>query len=58
MPIIELHLSNPHKREAFRHHSYTSRVATGIVAGFGARGYEIALEAMARMVEDAAAAKK
>jgi 3-dehydroquinate dehydratase-2 len=58
MPIIELHLSNPHRREAFRHHSYTSRVATGIVAGFGAHGYEIALEAMARLVQNAAPAKK
>ena len=58
VPIIELHLSNPHRREEFRHHSYTSRVATGVVAGFGARGYEIALEAMASMIEDTAGAKK
>jgi 3-dehydroquinate dehydratase II len=58
MPIIELHLSNTHKRDAFRHHSYISRVATGIIAGFGARGYELALEALAGMIEDAAAAKK
>jgi 3-dehydroquinate dehydratase-2 len=58
MPIIELHLSNPHRREPFRHRSYASRVATGIVAGFGAHGYELALEAIARMVETAAAAKK
>jgi 3-dehydroquinate dehydratase II len=58
MPIIELHLSNPHKRDAFRHHSYTSRVATGIVAGFGAHGYEIALDALAGMVEDIAAPVK
>jgi 3-dehydroquinate dehydratase II len=58
MPIIELHLSNPYKRDAFRHHSYTSRVATGIVAGFGAHGYEIALDALAGMVEDIAAPVK
>jgi 3-dehydroquinate dehydratase II len=58
MPIIELHLSNTHKREEFRHHSYMSRVATGIVAGFGAYGYEIALDGMAKMVAAAAAAKK
>ena len=57
MPIIELHLSNPHKREAFRHHSYTSLVATGIVAGFGAHGYEIGLEAMVKLVQGAAAKK-
>lgn len=45
IPIIELHLSNPHAREAFRHHSYVSPVATGIIAGFGAAGYALALEA-------------
>ena len=50
VPIIELHLSNPHAREAFRHHSYVSPVATGIVAGFGALGYETALMAMMRML--------
>ena len=44
-PIIELHLSNVHRREAFRHHSYISLVATGVIAGFGAHGYELALEA-------------
>jgi 3-dehydroquinate dehydratase-2 len=58
MPIVELHLSNPHRREAFRHRSYASRVATGIVAGFGAHGYELALEAIARMVGNAAAVEK
>ncbi len=46
IPIVELHLSNPHAREAFRHHSYVSPVATGIIAGFGAKGYELALEAV------------
>ena len=46
LPVIELHLSNPHSREAFRHRSYVSLVATGIIAGFGARGYELALDAM------------
>ena len=50
IPIIELHLSNPHAREAFRHHSYVSPVATGIVAGFGALGYEMALRTMLRML--------
>ena len=50
VPIIELHLSNPHAREAFRHHSYVSPVATGIVAGLGAMGYETALTAMMRLV--------
>ena len=50
IPIIELHLSNPHTREAFRHHSYVSPVATGVIAGFGAHGYELALEAALRLI--------
>ena len=50
IPIIELHLSNPHAREEFRHHSFVSPVATGIVAGFGALGYEMALTTMLRML--------
>lgn len=53
IPIIELHLSNPHAREAFRHHSYVSPVATGIIAGFGAAGYETALSAMLRLISKA-----
>lgn len=50
-PVIELHLSNPHAREAFRHHSFVSPVATGIVAGFGAKGYEHALGAMIGLLD-------
>ena len=53
-PIIELHLSNTHRREAFRRHSYVSPVATGVIFGFGAHGYELALEAIARLIADAA----
>jgi 3-dehydroquinate dehydratase-2 len=49
-PIIEVHMSNIYRREPFRHHSYISKAATGIVAGLGADGYEIALEAMARLL--------
>ena len=45
---IELHLSNPHRREDFRHRSYVAPAADGVVAGFGALGYELALEAVAR----------
>ena len=45
---IELHLSNPHRREDFRHRSYVALAADGVVAGFGALGYELALEAVAR----------
>ncbi|WP_342640775.1 type II 3-dehydroquinate dehydratase [Rhodoligotrophos ferricapiens] len=42
-PILEVHLSNIHKREPFRHHSYVSRVTTGVICGLGAAGYELAL---------------
>ena len=52
IPIIELHLSNVHTREAFRHHSYVSPVATAVMAGFGAYGYEMATRAMLRMISD------
>ena len=53
-PVVELHLSNIHKREAFRQHSHVSPVATGVIFGFGAYGYELALEAIARLIADAA----
>ena len=46
-PIIEVHLSNIYRREDFRHHSYVSRAATGVICGLGAQGYELALEALA-----------
>lgn len=42
-PLIELHISNTHKREEFRHHSYLSAVATGVILGLGVRGYPLAL---------------
>jgi 3-dehydroquinate dehydratase-2 len=45
IPFIEIHLSNVHKREAFRHHSYFSDVAEGTITGLGALGYEFALQA-------------
>jgi 3-dehydroquinate dehydratase II len=52
LPVIEVHLSNVYRREAFRHHSYVSQVARGVIAGLGAHGYELALEAIARLVEE------
>ncbi len=51
VPVIEVHLSNIFQREPFRHNSYVSRVAQGLIFGFGAAGYELALDAMARLLE-------
>ncbi len=45
LPFIEIHLSNPHRREPFRHHSYFSDLAVGVVCGFGADSYRYALDA-------------
>lgn len=49
-PVIEVHMSNIHKREPFRHRTYTSLGATGSVSGLGVIGYELALQAMARLI--------
>ena len=46
LPVIELHLSNVHGRESFRHHSYIAPIAMGTIAGFGAFSYDLAIEAM------------
>lgn len=48
-PVIEVHLSNPAAREEYRHKSYVGMAAKGVIAGFGAIGYELALDAAARL---------
>ena len=50
-PIIELHISNPLKREPFRHHSYVTMAATALICGLGVAGYPLAVDAMADMLE-------
>ena len=52
LPVIEVHISNIHRRESFRHHSYVSRVAVGVIAGLGVRGYALALQAMAAILDE------
>ncbi len=54
IPFIEVHLSNIYRREAFRHHSYFSDIAEGLIAGLGSQGYHLALETVVeRLKEDA-----
>ena len=50
-PIIEVHLSNPQQREAFRHHDYVSQVAKGVIMGLGMSGYLYAVDAMAELIK-------
>lgn len=49
-PVIEVHISQVHKREAFRHHSYVSHRSDGVMAGFGTQGYTLAIERLARLI--------
>lgn len=51
LPFIEVHLSNVHKRESFRHHSYFSDIAIGTIVGLGADGYEYALDAIIKYLQ-------
>lgn len=53
LPVIEVHLSNIHRREPFRHHSYVSQAAVGMIAGLGSQGYLFALQALARLLSGA-----
>lgn len=57
-PVIELHLSNVFRRESFRHHSYVAPAAQGVICGFGPKGYELALEAMADLLEKGTGGRK
>ena len=54
-PVLEVHISNVHKREAFRHHSFVSTRADGVIAGFGTQGYELALRRVAKLLGEAGA---
>ena len=54
-PVLEIHISNVHKRESFRHHSYVSLRADGVIAGFGTQGYELAMLRLGRLIDSAAA---
>ncbi|WP_421728679.1 type II 3-dehydroquinate dehydratase [Brevundimonas sp.] len=55
IPIVECHLSNPAARERFRHKTYVSLVATGVVSGFGAHSYELAVKAALKLIRERAA---
>ena len=51
-PVIEVHLSNIYKRDEFRQHSYVAKAALGSICGLGSHGYELALEALARLLDE------
>lgn len=51
IPVIEVHLSNIFRREDYRHHSFVSKAATGVICGLGATGYRLAIEAMAGIIQ-------
>lgn len=52
IPVIEVHISNIHQREEFRHNSYVSKVAKGVICGFGSYGYALAIDAMANILSE------
>jgi 3-dehydroquinate dehydratase-2 len=54
LPVVEVHISNIHRREEFRQHSFVSKAAVGVICGLGVRGYALALQAMAEILEERA----
>lgn len=54
LPVVEVHVTNIHRREEFRHHSFVSKAAVGVICGLGIRGYALALTAMVDIIEDQA----
>ena len=58
LPVIEVHLSNIYRRESFRHHSYVSPAATGVICGLGPKGYLLALDALADILNQGTRATK
>ena len=52
LPVIEVHLSNVYRRESFRSHSYVSQVALGVICGLGSQGYLLALDALAKILDE------
>lgn len=52
LPVIEVHITNIHRREEFRQHSYVSKAATGVIAGLGVEGYALAMRAMAGIIAE------
>ncbi len=54
LPVVEVHITNIHRREEFRHLSYVSKAATGVIAGLGVGGYALALQALAERIEPGA----
>ncbi len=55
VPLVEVHLSNPYRRESYRHHSFISKAAIGVICGFGATGYLLAIDALAHILKEEAA---
>ena len=51
LPVVEVHISNIYRRESFRHHSYISPVAIGVIAGLGTQGYLLAMQALGRLLK-------